>query len=77
MMLYIFITDGNDGDSISADLTPSTSSLPEPQDQVFSSAVSQPANSTPQSSSVIHDIGKPIELGIDLKSSVESICIIF
>lgn len=59
--------DGNDEDSISADITPSTSSPPEPQNQVLPSAVPRPANSTPPSSSEILDIGKLLELGIDLK----------
>ena len=67
---FNFIIDGNDEGSTSAtdrDITPSTSSPCEPRDQCLSSLLAQPANSTPQSSSEILDIGKLLELGVDLK----------
>ena len=67
---FNFIIDGNDEGSTSAtdrDSTPSTSSPCEPHDQCPSSLLAQPANSTPQSSSEILDIGKLLELGVDLK----------
>ena len=68
-----FLIDGNDEGSISAgdsDVTPSRSSPPsEPQDQCPSTASvhAQPANSAPQLPSKIFDIGKLLELGVDLK----------
>ena len=67
---FNFIIDGNDEGSTSAtdrDITPSTSSPCEPRDQCPSSLLVQPANCTPQSSSEILDIGKLLELGVDLK----------
>ena len=67
---FNFIIDGNDEGSTSAtdrDITPSSSSPCEPRDQCPSSLLAQPANSTPQSSSEILDIGKLLELGVDLK----------
>ena len=67
---FNFIIDGNDEGSTYAtyrDITPSTSSPCEPRDQCPSSLLAQPANSTPQSSSEILDIGKLLELGVDLK----------
>ena len=73
MIMYThfnFIMEGNDEGSTSAtdrDITPSTSSPCEPRDQCPSSLLAQPANSTPQSSSEILDIGKLLELGVDLK----------
>ena len=69
---FNIIIDGNDEGSTSAtdrDITPSTSSPCEPRDQC-PSLLAQPANSTPQSSSEILDIGKLLELGIDLKKLI-------
>ena len=70
----IYIVDG-DEDRVSAtdrDVTPSTSSQPDPQNQVLSSAFAQSANSTSrQSFSEILHIGKLLELSIDLKLNRE------
>ena len=69
-MMIMSIIDENDEESMSAtdgDITPSTSSQPEPQNQLLSSAIVSLPHSTPQIPPEIHDIGKLLELGIDLK----------
>lgn len=64
-----FIMDGNveGGTSADSDITPRSPC--EPQDQYPSTASvhDQPANSPPQSPSEILDIGKLLELSVDLK----------
>ena len=63
-------TDENGEESTSAidgDITPSTSSQTEPQNQVLSSPIPPLPHSTPDIPFEILDIGKLLELGIDLK----------